>query len=227
MAKQDRQTSADSGMTILESVLVLAVVGIIIGAIWAGYKTINNDAKMTNGTRQANMLLKATRDYLANQNENSMGASTTGLKLNEELAYGAVGATNAIKGSVPSDIKINGTGNNTQLQTDLGNLDVKLYSNPNTRFNSPRIVITYLSVGGSPSIGRGVCISLIQAMAGDATAVQNLGLVSIQLNQDYDVNDGQNLFNDVSVTAGFIPVDTAQSKCQKINKMNFAFNLRG
>lgn len=59
------------GFTLIETILVLAIVGIVMGAIWAGYASVSRYVNNTRQEQQISGLLTMARDYLQRFNENN------------------------------------------------------------------------------------------------------------------------------------------------------------
>lgn len=90
--------------TLLEMTLVLAIVGIVVGAIWVGYAGVLRNSRILQQERQIADLVEIARDYLQHYNEdNSLIYSANGNA--KDITNNLITA-----GAIPASVRTN-TGN--------------------------------------------------------------------------------------------------------------------
>jgi len=159
------QTYSPRGFTLLETVLVLAIIGLVSGAIWIGYSSAVRYGNNEKQDQQIAGLLQMSRDYLQQFNESNINyynlASTakniTSFFINPNLLPSSVQtATNPIP-----------------VQYGTG-LTISTFPSTGNPYNTGPLVM--LSLAG---LDKSSCVDILDRWGGSPTRIASSGIAAI------------------------------------------------
>jgi prepilin-type N-terminal cleavage/methylation domain-containing protein len=164
---------SQAGFTLIETVLVLVVVGLIMGAIWAGYATAMRMKHQSISEQQIADVLQVSRNYMLQANENT--SCTTNY-------YGNPCGTNDITAALITNnllpASITGTQTNNTLLTEYGTLNVIANTSAENPYGSGPFI--ELAIAGVQQTN---CSDLASAWGGSPDRVASSGMIGIAINQ--------------------------------------------
>lgn len=204
-----------SGFTLIETISVLMVTGIIVGGIWLGYATANAARKSTLGEQQIADLLQVTRNYLLTANPNK--CQTT------DYGTGCPAAGNDItlqliqRNLLPESVAKQKTSGTDYISTIYGKASIRAYHSSVNFYNSG----PFLGMVFADPIDRKTCTDFVNTWAGSPDKVIRSGLIGIRFNPNNaritNVNSNgaggpdQNLI--AAATGGSLNSKTIQNNC--------------
>ena len=164
---------ARSGFTLVETLLVLIIIALVIGAIWTGYGATVRYSNNVQQEKQIGDLLQMTRDYLQRYNENDPIAYDQAVGQTKYITADLI-AANLLPSSVgiTSGAIIGVAGNVIMTQYGLATINTST-SATNPYGTGPLFGINLYN------FGRANCIDTVNAWAGSPDRVSKSGLVSV------------------------------------------------
>jgi len=211
------------GFSLIETITLLVIVGVVIGGIWLAYSSINRQKQNALEDRQITDLVSFSRDYLQQFNEydtEAYNVSGAPRNITPELLNTADRANGAVlPGSLRPGIVAN------TIETEFGQVRVwALRSTRNPYDTGPMIRIIQTGVTQKN------CLVLLNNWGGSSDRIQSSGMVAVIVNADSDLAtdiSGNNLFADPSVNGeGALPPALIETSCAAAsNDITFLFRV--
>ena len=242
MNQKMQEKSDTSGFTLLETLLVLGIVGLIAGGIWMGYSSANRIAKNVHEEQQIAAELDMARGYLIQFNENCTQTSLTACPLgttastapyragdtrtvitdqfvNKSLVPGNV---QTVKNNISSQYSYNlpDDGNSNAFLTEYGvNGIATLPSSGNPYGSGPMIAM------GFYGFSMQACIDTVNTWAGSPDRIQKSGLLAVFKTGGWTNGSAIPGLNVLTGTMTSLATNDVQTVCNGGNVLIFIFRL--
>jgi len=218
-----RCTRSPRGFTIIEIVLVLAIIGLVAGAIWVGYSSAVRYSNNEKQDQQIADLLQMARNNFQQFNENnttiySLGTSpATTLFNNNTNRFISTPTSTLLPASIPNSVT-------AAIPVQYGKVTIwALPSLGNPYGTGPLIMLTLLNFD-KPS-----CLDVLNRWAGSPTRIASSGIVGIVPNQTVsngnDISSGGDILNP-STPKAYLSTSDIQTACNAgTSPINLIFRL--
>jgi prepilin-type N-terminal cleavage/methylation domain-containing protein len=188
-----------SGFTLIETIAVLCVMGLVLGALWVLYGNVTRNTERALLDQQMTQLLQASRDFVGQYNENYSASSPDAPPVYDFSSANRLNITRQLveANAVPSGFKPD-TSSLMQLFAPRGvRLSVWSFRSPANPYDSGPMIGMFLS-----NLDAAACSDVLSGWAGSPDRVKSAGLIAVAANPptgsaENDPN-ALNLFNGIA-----------------------------
>ncbi|HCM83319.1 MAG TPA: hypothetical protein DIS76_01975 [Rhodospirillaceae bacterium] len=207
------------GFSMIETIAVLVVAGLVIGGIWMAYSSVHRKSQSSLQEKQISDILMMARDYLQQHNET---ATPTIYNINGTPRDITIEFLDPDKNLLPGSVRPGTTANT--IDTEFAIVRIwSVASAGNPYGTGPLIRIMQSGVAQKD------CLDIINTWAGSPDRIQSSGMVGSFVNESSNNSvdiDANNMFNDIVPPDISVTPTQIEAKCNApSNSIVFLFRL--